>query len=176
MATDTKDLEGIGGWLLLVVLGLIVSPIRIAMMLSQNHFTIFSDGTWEALTSPESDSYHSLWAPLLSLEIAGNVLTILLALITLCFLVMKSKHTPKVAITWLLFGLVFVASDFVLAQQIPLIAEQPADPETIKELVRSVVGAAIWVPYFLVSKRVRATFSREWPNNSFKPTPLRGAA
>ena len=176
MATDTKSLEGIGGWLLLVVLGLIVSPIRIAMMLSENHFTILTDGTWEVLTSPESDSYSSMWAPLLAFEIAGNALIILLGLVTLCFLVMKSKHTPKLAIAWLLSGLVFIAADFMLAQQIPLIAGQPADVESIRELVRSVLGAAIWVPYFVFSKRVQATFTREWPNKSFKPTPLRGAA
>src|SRR5690606_18175123 len=137
MGTDTKKLEGIGGWLLLVALGLIVSPIRTSLMLAQNHFPMFSDGTWDALTSTTSEHYHSLWAPLITFEIAGNVLTVSLALTTLVFFFMKSKHTPRLAITWLLAGLVFVVADYVLAQQIPLIAEQPIDPETIKELTRS---------------------------------------
>lgn len=162
MGQDTdKKLQGIGGWLLLVVFGLIVSPIRIALMLVQDHFPIFSDGTWQALTSSSSENYHALWAPLISFEIVGNVLVILLALITLYLLFMKSKRTPAMAIAWVLLGLVFVVADFILAQQIPLIADQPTDPETVKELVRSFVGAAIWIPYFLVSKRVKATFTRE---------------
>ena len=173
--TDDK-LQGLGGWLLLVMLGLIVSPIRISLMLFRDHAPIFSDGTWQALTSSSSEHYHALWAPFISFEIAGNVLLIVLALATLCFLLMKSKYAPAIAITWLLTGLVFVVGDFILAQQIPLIANQPTDPETMKELARSVIGAAIWIPYFLLSKRVKVTFTREWPNNSFKPKPLRGSA
>ena len=171
MEPNGKNLEGIGGWLLLVAFGLVVTPIRIALVLLQTHLPMFSDGTWDALTSSTSEHYHSLWAPLIIFEIVGNMLVIFLALATLCFFFMKSKYTPRLAITWLTFGLTFVVADYAFAQQIPLIANQPADPETIKEVVRSIVGASIWVPYFLVSKRVKATFTREWPNSLFKPTP-----
>mgnify|MGYP006141242801 FL=1 len=163
MDANAKKLDGIGGWLLLVAFGLIVTPIRVSLMIVQTHLPMFSDGTWNALTSPASEHYHWLWAPLLLFEMAGNILLVLLALVTLCFFFMKSKYTPRLFITWLVFGLVFVVADYALAEQIPLIAGQPTDPESIREIVRSVVGAAIWVPYFLVSKRVKATFTREWP-------------
>ena len=158
--TPEQKLEGIGGWLILVLIGLVVSPIRIGMHAYQNFAPIFSDGTWEALTSPSSEAYHKLWAPLISFEIAGNIAIILLGLVTLYFFVTKSRHTPRVAIAWLLTGVVFVIGDFFLADLIPLIAAQPTGADTIKEVARSLIGAAIWVPYFLVSKRVKATFVR----------------
>ncbi len=155
-----NDLQGIGGWLLLVVLGLIISPIRIGMMLYGNHLPLFSDGSWEAVTSPGSEMYHPLWASFLIFEIVGNLVIVALGLATLYLLLRRSRHAPKAAITWLVTGLVFVAADFGLAEQIPAIANQPTDMESVKELVRSTVGVLIWVPYFLVSKRVESTFTR----------------
>ena len=53
MTSEYKNLEGIGGWLLLVAFGLIASPIRMAYDMYQS-FGIFSDGTWKLFTSEKS--------------------------------------------------------------------------------------------------------------------------
>ena len=150
--------RGLGGWLILPILGLIVSPFTIGLTLVRDILPIFGDGTWEMLTSPSSELYHPLWEPLIWLELAGNVLLITLALVTLWFVFTKSRLAPRMMIAWLVFGALFVAADFVLAERIPMIAEQPADPDSVRDLIRTFVGAAIWIPYLLVSKRVRATF------------------
>lgn len=149
--------KGIGGWLILVVIGLLISPIRISYALATNHWPLIRDGAWSVLTTPGTDAYHALWAPLLVFEIAGNVGSIAFALVTLWFLIRKSRHTPILAISWLIWTTAVVVIDFFAADLIPAVAAQ-SDPESTKELVRSIVGAAIWVPYFLVSKRVKATF------------------
>lgn len=156
---SNEGLRGIGGWLILVVIGLAVTPIRIGWMLCSDYLPMFQDGTWEMLTVPGGEGYHELWKPLLAFEIAGNVITMLLALITLFLLIRKSRWTPRFAIAWLLLGLVFVVSDYLLAQKIPLIVELGTDPETMREMARAIIGAAIWIPYWLVSKRVKATFT-----------------
>ena len=149
--------KGIGGWLILVVIGLLISPIRISHFMLTNHWPIFRDGAWPVLTTPGTEAYHALWAPLIVFEIVGNLGSIALALVTLWFLVRKSRRTPILAIGWLIWTTAFVVVDFFAADLIPAVAAQ-SDPDSVKELVRSIFGAAIWVPYFLVSKRVKATF------------------
>lgn len=157
MESNNEQYKGIGGWLYLVIFGLVVGPIRIAYILFGIYFPMFSDGGWELLTTQGSEVYHHLWAPLLIFEIVGNVGTIVLALTTLWFLVKKSRHTPRLAIVWLVWNVAFVTIDFFAGDMIPMVAANP-DPENFKELARSLIGACIWIPYFLVSKRVKATF------------------
>jgi hypothetical protein len=149
--------KGIGGWLILVVIGLLISPIRICYHLVTVHWPIFRDGAWPILTTPGTEVYHALWAPLIAFEIAGNLLTLALGLVTLWFLVRKSRLTPILAITWLMVNTAFVVADYFAANLIPAIAAQ-SDPDSTKELLRSIVAASIWIPYFLLSKRVKATF------------------
>ena len=148
---------GIGGWLILVVIGLFVTPMRIAYMLITTHWPIFRDGAWDQLTTPGTPSYHALWGPFLVFEVVGNALSIVLGLTTLFYLLRKSHNAPKMAILWYGWGAVLVVIDSVAGNLIPAVAAQP-DPASTKELMRALIGAAIWIPYFLVSKRVKATF------------------
>jgi len=75
----------------------------------------------------------------------------------------RARAAPVAASSWFVAGLLVMWLDLLLGYQIPLIAEQPLDDTTRRELIRSFVAAAIWIPYFLVSKRVKATFTRDWP-------------
>lgn len=149
--------KGLGGWLILVIVGLVISPIRISYFLATTHLPLFYDGTWVELTTFGTNSYDPFWAPLLIFEVVGNVITIVLAIVTLMFVLRRSRHAPRLAIIWLAFTAGFVAVDYFAANLIPAVAAQ-ADVENIKELVRSLVAAGIWIPYFLRSERVKATF------------------
>ena len=69
----------------------------------------------------------------------------------------KSRDFPKWYIGIAVFSLVFIVAD-AFAIKLVLPSEPVFDPDTIKELMRSVIMVTIWVPYMLVSKRVKATF------------------
>ena len=158
-AVSAAEPPKIGGWLLLVALGLIVAPIRGVYAMLTNYVPMFRDGNWARLTTEGEAAYHVLWAPLIIGEIVGNFFHIALGGVTLALFFKKSRSTPKWAIAWYAFGLIFVVIDHVVADFIPAIASSN-DPGSTKEAVRAFIAAAVWIPYFMVSKRVKATFVR----------------
>ena len=149
--------SGLGGWLILPAIGLLFAPLRILGYLFGDIIPIFQDGAWEVLTTPGSEMYHALWAPLIIFETVGNLFFVGFTLVLLVLFFTKSHRFPKLMIAYLVLNLVFVVADTVLAEFIPFIAGEH-DPETYKEIARGVFGVVIWVPYFLVSKRVKNTF------------------
>ena len=155
--TEDKKLEGLGGWLVLVGLGIVISPLRIIGMVFPVYSEMFSNGSWEVLTTPGNEAYNPLWAPILYGEMAVNG-ALVVAWIFVAFLFFSKKRVfPKWYIGMLLFTLAFIVAD-ALAIKAVLPNEPVFDPETVKELGRSLVVSLIWIPYMLVSKRVKATF------------------
>jgi hypothetical protein len=79
-----------GGWLILIGIGIVISPLRIIQLLTFTHVPIFTDGTWEVLTTVGSEAYSPLWGPILSIEITINIL-LLASSIYLIYLFFKKK-------------------------------------------------------------------------------------
>lgn len=149
--------SGIGGWLTLFVLGLIFTPIQVTYFLYSQFFPFFSTGAWGILTTPGSREYHVLWAPLLIFKLLSFIGAFVLSLVTLWCLFGKSRWTPRLAIAGLSWGLFFEALNFFTAGMIPALAAQN-DLTFLNNLGLTLIGALIWIPYFLLSKRVKATF------------------
>jgi len=155
--TEEKNLEGLGGWLILVGLGIVFSPVKIIAMIFPTYSEIFSNGSWEILTTPGTEAYNPLWGSILIGEISINGALVLAWLFIAFLFFSKKKAFPKWYIGILLFTLAFIFID-ALAIKSVMPNEPVFDPETIKELGRSLIVTLIWVPYMLVSKRVKATF------------------
>jgi branched-subunit amino acid transport protein len=154
---EQNNLEGLGGWLVLVGLGIIISPLKVIGMVFPVYSEMFSNGSLAALTTPGAEAYNPLWAPILFGEMAING-GLVLAWIFVAFLFFsKKKGFPKWYIGMLLFTLAFILID-ALAIKSVLPNEPVFDAQTTKELGRSLIVTLIWVPYMLVSKRVKATF------------------
>jgi hypothetical protein len=67
----------------------------------------------------------------------------------------KRRNAPATMIALMITGI--VVNGLLLAINIGADAE-PFAIECGKALVKAIVGAIIWIPYFLVSKRVKTTF------------------
>lgn len=166
--SNDEELKGLGGWLILVGIGVIISPIQLLVTYIPI-YNIFEDGTWEALTTVGSEAYNPLWGPLLIGEIVYNAAMVAVSIYLIYLFFSKHHLFPKVYIAIVAVSLVFIPLDAWLVTKV-LPTEPMFDPETAKEFMRAFVSGCIWVPYMLISKRVKLTFVEKMPNKQMQPT------
>ena len=104
--TDTNALKGLGGWLILVGIGVVLSPFRLLYTLIPVYQPIFEDGTWEALTTESSEVYNPYFSTLLFGEITFNVLMISACIYLIYLFFSKHYFFPKLYIAILVASLV----------------------------------------------------------------------
>lgn len=158
-----KKLNGLRGWLILVAIGVIIAPIRLLSVELPMYNEILNDGSWELLTSADSELYHPLWAPVLITEITFSFVLLLASLYLVVLFFSKHYLFPLVFIAITLAMLVFIPFDAWLVSQV-LPEESFLNGQTVRDLLRTLISAAIWIPYMLVSKRVKATFVEKKPS------------
>jgi hypothetical protein len=147
---------GLGGWLALMCFGLMVSPIRLGLFLFQTYVPIYKNGTWHSLLDSASDSYHPALAALLMAELVVNFIFIVLSIWLLTLFFRKSRRFPRHAIALYAASAIFIFADSAVLSSMGF--DVSLDPDNIRETVRAIIGASVWIPYMLVSKRVKNTF------------------
>ena len=163
MDEEANELDGLWGWLLVFTGFVVFTIIRVSLAIASAFWPLFRDGTWQGLTTPDSPAYNPMWQHLIVFELVGNIVIVAMATLALALLVVRSSYAPKFAIVFLLTSLAVVAAGYFIAGQIPAVAGQGTDYESLAELFRSFMAMLIWVPYFLLSKRVKATFANRLP-------------
>ncbi|CAH0119766.1 hypothetical protein PAE9249_02274 [Paenibacillus sp. CECT 9249] len=153
------EISGLGGWLILVQIGLYLTIVVILGQLFLYSFPIFGSETWELLTSPESEYYHPLWAPMIVFETVYNIAFVLFCGLILFHFYGKRKIVPRLMIIFYGASLAIGIVDLILMYQIPALLEME-DGSSLRDTIRSAIVCAVWIPYFIKSRRVRNTFIR----------------
>jgi len=149
--------QGLGGWLILPAIGLFGAPVLWLYFLFADYIPLLQDGGWEVLTTPGYDVYHPLWGALLVVELAGTILLTAFDLFLLVLFFRRSPAFPRLYIVSLLAYLAWTVLEVILAVQIPAIVEL-GYADLIRDIVQATIVCAIWIPYFLRSRRVKNTF------------------
>ena len=89
---EPNHLKGLGGWLILVGIGITISPFITSYQLYSLYIPIFQDGSFDMLTNPAYTSYIPNFEPLLYAEIAINSLITLVGLWLIYLFFTKSKY------------------------------------------------------------------------------------
>jgi hypothetical protein len=134
------ELTGIGGWLILVAISLAVNPIlliaAIAVDLRLLGFGLAAKPGLAVLIMAEA--------------ITNTIMLIAMAGLNVLFY-RRMRQFPRWMITYLIAGFVVALCDHIGAMIF-------APSTSWLGVFRSLIGALIWIPYFLQSQRVEQTF------------------
>lgn len=148
--------EGIGGWLILPLIGLVITPFRMVYLVISTMATALTPEVLSYFDSPDSAFYSPLYKPLVFGEILVNMFIGAAAVVLLVLLFTKKKIFPMLMVVYLAFNACFTIIDVILAKMaVPQIA---LSGEIMRPVITSVLAACIWIPYFLMSERVKNTF------------------
>ena len=154
-----KKYEKIGGWLILVGFGLVLS-IFLAIGTLIESSEMMTDPNLNALITPGTQAYHPGWETAIYVEIIGNSFFSLLYLGCTFYFFRKKKGFPSLYIFILIGNALFLLIDYSLAQKIPAIANDATIMnEERTKLYKQFWLCIVWVPYLLISKRVKGTFT-----------------
>lgn len=152
------DLEGLGGWLVLLALGAAINPFLMLFGLI-SIAEPFGISQWSALTHPDGFAFHAAWAPVLLFELVAQLALIVLSFLVLVLFFKKRTSAPLFYSLFLAATAAFSAVDLSLIALLDL-PDMSIQAKDIGELVRSVIQLVVWGCYFWVSVRVKQTFTR----------------
>lgn len=164
-AVVEKNLKGLGGWLVLVILGLFVS-VSFQAHGAYESVTMFTDGTVEFLSDPSSEVYIPGYGGLLKFEFIAEIIFLTAGIYLIYLFFKRSRKFPKYYVPFLMISTIYVILDYALLSSVSVSGEiQQVINDTLLEqdekIGRVIIGALIWGLYMKKSKRVKATFVEE---------------
>lgn len=164
-ATPEKNLKGLGGWLVLVILGLFVTVLFQAYGAYES-VTMFTYGTVEFLSDPSSGVYIPGYGGLLKFELIAEIIFLAAGIYLVYLFFKKSRKFPKYYVSFLVITIIYLILDYALFSSVSVSGEvQQIIDDTLSEqggeIGKTVIGALVWGAYMRKSKRVKATFIEE---------------
>lgn len=145
--------QSIGGWLILVAIGLCLTPLRLIYdLFSMQEF--FDPASWSALWSAGNWLLFSVFL----FEYVYNIFYFFFSILIIALFFNKRSSTPL--LISILYGCTFAVTlmDTLIAMNLNDAYTDAEQSEYYRSLFRSFLAAAIWIPYFNMSERVKETF------------------
>lgn len=146
--------NSIGGWLILASIGLVIRPFTLIYGLVKNDY--FNDIQWKILADSSFGAYNPIHGAMVLLEMIFTIFILWGSVLVIYLFFKRRTSAPKVIIVLLSSALGF---QLFQALGIAYLINSGYDlPAQWAELAKSIFYTSIWVPYFVVSERVKGTF------------------
>ena len=142
---EDREFRKIRGWLYVPAIGLVLSLL--AHLLSINTTLRLLIDNYSRISGNVKG--------ILLFELLAFIGMFLFGLYVAGLFFRKKRELPRNYILLILAALVFVVLDLILGHRY---LDVPVNYEAVKPVVRNLASCAIWIPYFLVSLRVKRTF------------------
>jgi hypothetical protein len=160
--TVDHGLEGIRGWLILVAIGLIVNPFLLLLAASTDIRIL--GGPNHAVINARLPGV----MPLISLELFANAVLFAGTIVLAVLFFRENRRFPRLYQFWLGFSFVAKLAEYTFALQLAPQADWPEAGTVIQstqsklafDTLRAAIAAMVWIAYFQVSRRAKATFVR----------------
>ena len=161
MMIEEDTPRGLDVWLTLLCIGLVVTPIWI-LDESRSYPSLFTDSTWAERTTPGTEAYIPHYKSLMIGSACGQFTRLLFSVILLILFFRERYIFPRAFIAFRVFDFSYHLLDAWLASLVfgAYVDVTMFDAHTVQQLLLTGIPSAIWIPYMLKSRRVKATFVR----------------
>ncbi|APO44542.1 hypothetical protein BS614_11390 [Paenibacillus xylanexedens] len=156
---ERPGISGLGGWLILIQIGLWVSLALLIADMSQVN-VIMDPVRWEGVRGVDPELYTEGIRPLLWFGVISSVILLMIVILNLVLLYKKKKQFPRMMIVLCIVNVFIGIMTWIMIARIEIPREQHVlDPTSAFNLtIRSILTCCIFIPYFLRSVRVKNTF------------------
>ena len=148
----------IGGWLLLIGLGLIISPFKILYDEFKSP-EYYNSNVWNALIPAHGSTKGIIFGAIMAIEQIFSVLVFVFTLLALVLYFKRRTIFPRLAVILYVSVFFYTLLDFLFVNGMdPSLFTEEEKSVFYKNIGRNFILVAIWVPYLIFSKRVKQTF------------------
>jgi len=149
--------HSLGGWLVLPAIGLSLSPL----MLLISYYQLSLEGgydwnTWEALWTNDSVSNGKSIVIMIVIETILNCLLLLYTILVVILFYKRRTIAPILIVALYIISFLYPLTDAFIANSLT----ETSDPIWTTDMLKGFLAMCIWGPYFLISKRVKTTFTQ----------------